>query len=146
MVVANPRAAGRVPRRMKAPFSTTDSPCSRCDAITVARSLAPEEVAVGDFVAILRVTYEVPSFVWDDCDTFTDRSELVRLAMIPEEDSKPLKVRAVCLPFVLVESSVGDRRGLDIRRYQLARLDPAYARAAWKSIKANKHKSRRKRE
>jgi hypothetical protein len=112
----------------------------------VARCLAPEEIAVGDFVAVLRVVYEVPSFVWNDCDTFADRGELVRLAMIPEESSEPLKVKAVCLPFVLVKSRKGQQRGLDIRRFHLARVDSFYARAAWKASKSKTAKSSRKRK
>ncbi len=113
---------------------------------TLAKSLAPEDVRVGQYVAVLRVTYEVPSYVWDGCDSFGERNELVRLAMVPDEPAEPLKVKAVCLPFVLVRSSSGHVRGLDVRRFHLARLDDTYARTAWKASKPKKSKQSNSRQ
>lgn len=117
---------------------------------SLARPLAPEDICPGQHVAVLRVTYEVPSFVWDCCDSFGDRSELVRLSMLPDHTGEPLKVKAVCLPFVWGRTSSGQEGALDIRRVQLARVDEPYARAARKAAKARqrreKPKSKRKRK
>jgi len=110
-------------------------------AATVARSLAPEEVRIGDYVAVLRTVYEVPTFLWCGDDALSDRSEPVRMQLVPEEGGEPLKVKAVCLPYVLVKSPRGKTSALDVRRHQLARLGRGFARRAWKAFKQGRSKS-----
>jgi hypothetical protein len=41
----------------------------------------------------------------------------------------------VCLPFVLVKTAAGEQRTLDMRTYQLARLDRDHAKQSWKAFK-----------
>jgi hypothetical protein len=53
----------------------------------------------------------------------------------PRDDALPLKVRSVCLPFVLAKRPTGERRTFDLRRTRLARLDKGYGAAAWKAYK-----------
>ena len=57
----------------------------------------------------------------------------------------PLKVKAICLPFVLVKHPLRGTIALDVRRYQLARLDPAYAELARRSLKQRKKRTSGKR-
>lgn len=102
---------------------------------TLARPLAPEEVRVGDFVAVLNVTYELPSFWWCAESYRIPHEQPVRLQYLPEDGGTPLKVRAVCLPFVLVKTHDGQHRTLDVRKYRLARLDRGFAKIAWREAK-----------
>ncbi len=110
--------------------------------LTTAKVLAPEDVRAGDYVALLHVVYELPSFFWCGGIGTIRPDEPVRIPFVPNNGGVPLRVRSVCLPFILVKAPSGQMRNLDVRRYRLARLDRAYARAAWKARK----KSSRKRE
>jgi hypothetical protein len=111
--------------------------------LTTAKVLAPEDVRAGDYVALLHVIQEIPSFLW--CGEIgTNRSvEPVRVPLIPKNGGVPFRVRSVCLPFILVKAPSGDFRNFDVRRYRLARLDRAHARAAWKACKKIHHKRKR---
>ena len=100
-----------------------------------ARALAPEEIQIGDYVAQLFVTYDLPSYLWNTCDTSLRPHELVRLQLMPATGGTPLKVISVCLPFVIVKTPTGDPKTLDIRQTTLARLDTHYAKASWKALK-----------
>ena len=53
----------------------------------------------------------------------------MRVEAIPDEIGMPFKVKAVCLPFVLVEPASGRPRSLELRVCQLARLDRQYTKA-----------------
>jgi hypothetical protein len=89
---------------------------------------------------VLYEIVEVPSWYWSDDATLGDREELVRIRTTPREDAVPLKVRAVCLPFVLARPPQGGERTLDVRRCRVARLDRAYAKAARKAYRKAKSK------
>jgi hypothetical protein len=105
---------------------------------TLARALAPEEIRPGDHVAVLYEIVEIPSWYWCDDAALGDREELVRIRYTPREDAVPLKVRAVCLPFVLAKHPRDGERTLDVRRCRVARLDRAYAKAARKAYRKRK--------
>ncbi|TWU29279.1 hypothetical protein [Bythopirellula polymerisocia] len=109
-------------------------------ALSLAKPLAPEEIRAGDYVSLLHVFYDVPSFFWCSDAVTQRREELVRLCYIPESGGVPLKVKAVCLPFVLVKHPMGGKRTLDVRKVRLARLDREYAAAAWKMRKQDQGK------
>jgi hypothetical protein len=107
-----------------------------------AKVLAPEDVCAGDYVALLNVVHEMPSFWWCGGIGTIRPDEPVRVAFFPRNGGVPFRVRSVCLPFILVKTPSGKLRNLDVRRCRLARLDRAHALAAWKACK----KSRNKRE
>lgn len=102
-------------------------------AATMARRLAPEEIRPGDYVAVLRETNEWPSFFWNCAGVPLPPDKLVRIARMPEQPGTPFKVRSICLPFVLVKQPSGESKTLDVRNCELARLDEAFARQAWKA-------------
>jgi hypothetical protein len=104
--------------------------CHDATAPTLAKALAPEEIRPADFVAVLHEIVEWPSWFWCDDAPFGAREEIVRICTIPREAAAPLKVRAVCLPFVLVRASNRREYTIDVRRHRLARLDATFARAA----------------
>ncbi len=124
--------------------NTLESDTDSGIAISLAKTLAPEELRVGDYVAVLRITYEVPSFVWCCHDSFADRSDLVRLHMLPDDEAVPLEVEAVCLPFVLAKPPKGPPRTLDIRRVQLARLARRFAQASQQAHKRHSSHGKKK--
>ena len=115
---------------------------------TLAKPLAPEDVRVGDYVSPLHETLDFASFLWCADGTFADRSETVPIRFVADNSGQPLKVQAVCLPFVLVKHPVRGTLTLDVRRHQLARLDRAYARLAWDAMKCRdkEHRKRRKKK
>ncbi|MCA9154275.1 MAG: hypothetical protein KDA55_13870 [Planctomycetales bacterium] len=98
--------------------------------MTVAASVAPEDLRCGDFVAVLSEVIELPSFLWFGSLPF-EQDEPMRTRFLPTDAGTPLKVRAICLPFVFVESPSKDCQTLDVRRVQLARLAPSYAQNVW---------------
>jgi hypothetical protein len=112
---------------------------------TLARALAPEDVRPGDYVAVLDEVVEFPSWYWCDEPVLTGREEVVRVRYTPRDDALPMKVRAVCLPFVLVREPCGRERTLDVRRCRLARLHSDFAEASWKCHRkaAKKRRSER---
>jgi hypothetical protein len=112
---------------MKTELSTTETSA-------LAATVAPEDLKCGDFVAVLNELVELPSFFWFDTPPGS-RDELVRIRYIPSESGMPWKIKAVCLPFVFVESPFGQSETLDIRRVQLVRLQAAYAKRVRKDLR-----------
>lgn len=109
----------------------------------VAKVLAPEDVRAGDYVAVLHVVCELPSFLWCSDSSTVRLDEAVRVPFMPKQGGVPLRVRSVCLPFILVKAPSGTLRILDVRRHLLARLDRAYARIVWKACKKSREKQAR---
>lgn len=104
-------------------------------ATTLAKPLAPEDVLRGDYVTPLHTLCEVPSFYWCDGEWQRPREEPVRMQFMASEAGVPLKVKRVCLPFVVVEHPLYGGQTIDLRRSRVARLDAKYAKAAWKALK-----------
>ncbi len=101
----------------------------------IARSIAAEDLNCGDFVAVLTEVTEFPSFLWqDDLNTHSPH-EPVRIQWQGRCNDVPLRVKELCLPYVFVKSAVGRYETLDVRRCQLARLNPRYAKRVWKLLK-----------
>ncbi len=109
----------------------------------MAKVLAPEDVRAGDYVAVLQIIYELPSFLWCGDSSTVRIDEPVRIPLMPKQGGVPLQVRSVCLPFILVKTPTGALRNLDVRRHRLARLDHAYARIVWKASKKSRAKQSR---
>ena len=100
----------------------------------VARSLAPEDLRLGDYVTVLAEIVEWPSFYWH-CDAQVwPPQEPVRLQRYSDDGGTPLKIKAICLPFVFVKKPCGGHLTLDIRQHRLVRLPLAYARPVWKTL------------
>src|SRR5262245_24872946 len=96
----------------------------------VARSLAGEDLRCGDFVAIPSEIVEWPSFYWSCDPQVWPPSELVRIQRYSNDGGTPLKVKAICLPFVFVKKPSGCHLTLDLRQHRLVRLTSDYARLA----------------
>ena len=104
------------------------------ESSSIAALIAPEDLRRGDFVAVLSEVIELPTFLWNDALP-SGRGELVRLRRLPTEDRAPLKIKAICLPFVFVKSPSGQHQTLDVRLATLVRLEKDYAKTVWKTVK-----------
>ena len=111
-------------------MKTSIEPQSRT---TVAATVAGEDVSCGDYVTLLTATCEVPSYMWDQA--MLPPTELVRLKIMPSDAGVPLKVFAICLPFVYAKTPTGQVRTLDLRWQNIARLDRASAKEVWTALK-----------
>jgi hypothetical protein len=98
----------------------------------VAKALAPEDIACGDYLIATRVDVElVPC---PDADSVrTGGVGVVRLSLTPW-NLGPWRVLAVNLPAVLVEDVKGAREIMDSRRWRFARVAPAFGKRAFKAI------------
>ena len=115
---------------------------ARRQELTTAKVLAPEDVR-RRLCVVLHVIYELPSFFWCGGVGTIRPEEPVRIPFVPNNGGVPLRVRSICLPFILVKAPSGQLRNLDVRCYRLARLDRTHARAAWKARKKSRRKSER---
>lgn len=112
-------------------------------AASLAKPLAPEDVRLGDYVAILDEEYEYPAIVWYCEPPMGREQELIRVRVRPSETGGPLRVIDACLPFVFVKPPKGEGRTLDLRAVRLARLNRDYARRVCKTLHRGKRKRRK---
>lgn len=102
---------------------------------TVAATVAAEDVSCGDYVAVLSYVYELPTYLWATCSDYLPAEEIIRVKMIPDDAGAPLKVLAICLPFIYAVTATGEMKTLDLRRQQIVRLDRASAKQVWKQLR-----------
>lgn len=101
----------------------------------LAACVAPEDLICGDYVAILNVIHEYPPFFWC-CDSAPlEVAEPIKIKFKETNAGLPLKVKAICLPFVFVKLPCGSSQSLDVRLVQLARLKNGYAKKVWRHLK-----------
>jgi hypothetical protein len=102
---------------------------------TLAKAIAPEDICVGDFIAPLFEYYEIASYCWHAESWNLPLNEPVRVRYVPTCDPVPLRVKSICLPFLLATNAAGEASTVDVRKYQLARLDASHAKRCWKAYK-----------
>ena len=110
-----------------------DSECS-----SIAALVAPKTCR-GEFVAVLSEVIELPSFLWTET-LLSGQDELIRVQRLPTEDRVPLKIKAICLPFVFVKSPSGRFHTIDVRLAKLVRLERDYAQSVWKALKLRRQR------
>ena len=106
------------------------------------RRLAPEEIRTGQYVAVLNIISEfLPLY----CE-FDQMAQLTihQLKWLPCEESLPLKVKGVCLPFVMVKSPLGELRTIDVRRHLLAQLDSALGQRMYELFRRQAKRERKR--
>lgn len=101
-------------------------------SLKVARTLAPEDIHIEQWVAVFTVICEFLPCWAIESPSDIDRIRTVRYAYAPESAGEPLRVIDVCLPFVLVESVTGAPRVLDLRACTLVALAPRFAKSVRK--------------
>ena len=108
---------------------------TRNNALHLAACVAPEDLECGNFVAVLNVVHEFPSFLWCCESTSLPYDEPVQISFRGSCKGTPLKIKAICLPFVFVKTPDGKSQSLDIRQIQFVRLNSDYGKAVWKELK-----------
>ena len=139
--------------------SDLDSDSQSPSGLTVAKPLHPEDIAVGDDVAILLTSSQSPTFNWYGLDTsILPIEQPITITYLPYGDQEALVVQQICLPFIICKTFDDRHRYLDVRQVQLARLNKSFATADRKSRvfdqkaatsdneKASKKKKRRKKK
>lgn len=112
------------------------------EASALAKPLGAEDLRPGDVVAVLSEYHEYPSFLWCGDAHVLPPDELILLKWRGQDQGEPLKVKAVCLPYVLVKRPHGGHHTLDVRQCELVRLGEHYAQAAWKALRKRSKKLR----
>src|SRR5436305_14075311 len=79
---------------------------------SIAAVVAPEDLRRGNFVAVLSEIIELPTFLWAETLS-SGRGEMVRIRRLPTENRAPLKIKAICLPFVFVKRPNGQFQTID---------------------------------
>jgi hypothetical protein len=101
----------------------------------IARTIAPEDIRPWMYVAVASILDE-----WvlrtSDCAIEKPGIVVARVRLLPVSDLVPLKVKAACLPFVLVSTPNDGARMLDVRQHELVELPEAFARKAMKALRA----------
>ncbi len=110
---------------------------------TAVQSIAADDVSVGDFVVVMNVTLQYPSFLWCHEPVAFSRPEMIPLNWMPTDGGKPLKVIAICIPFLLVKKVDGTRETLDLRQCRIARISPEFAEKIRKAHAKNKMRRQR---
>jgi hypothetical protein len=112
------------------------------DRFSLAALVAHEDLRIGEFVTVLNEIVEFPTFLW--CDAAASApDEMVRVRCRADDGGMPLKIRAICLPFVYARSPYGVTQTLDIRQVQLVRLKRRYAKLVWKDLRKLRSKNKR---
>lgn len=110
--------------------NSSDTDAQSPAELTVAKPLHPEDITVGDDVAILFTSSQYPTFTWYGFDTsILPIEQPIAITYLPYGDQEALVVQQICLPFVLCKTFDNRHRYLDVRQFQLARLDKSFAAA-----------------
>ena len=98
------------------------------------RLVAFEDLKVGQFVTVSHTTVE---FICALSEPSGMTSELVpnRATFLGFEAGVPLKVLAICQPFVTVEDQDGELRSLDLRADRLAKVSRRYGKDVFKAAR-----------
>lgn len=110
----------------------------------MAKAIAPEDLRRGDYVAVTSETIEFPAFLLCG-EAWNSPDGMLRSEALPVDAGVPLKVREICLPFVMVRRPAGEYDTLDVRRCRLARLDRGFATASWKALERRDSAENKKR-
>lgn len=112
------------------------------DEMSIARAIAPEDVRPRMYIALLHEVEEKTCF-WCDCDDESWRDRRKRFELSLPWDVEPQRVKAVCLPFILVETTKGEVETIDTRRYRLAQLPERYGRVAFAKLRKERAKEKK---
>lgn len=115
--------------------------CCACAAQThVLRTLAPDDLAPGQYVCVMSVAHE---YLHEPC--FAEAWSGPSLVTLTHQTFAPpiLRVIAVCTPLVLTRRADRTHETVDLRRERLALLPEAFAREVWKAIRADENRAKK---
>jgi hypothetical protein len=104
--------------------------------VRTVRPVAPEDLAPGMYICALAAAANA----WPDIDCAREGATVraARVVYIPQDGGVPVRVRSVCLPFVLAETFDGRAQVLDIRMLRIARVRKKHARAVFAALQKNR--------
>jgi len=108
------------------------------NVIEAVRVIAPEDLNIGDYVITHAV---VEAFHCVQCEPGTVLT--TRFERTPSWEVKPLRVRAVCLPYVFCVTASRGHEMVDVRRERLAVVPEAFARAVWSRVRLERERKER---
>lgn len=106
---------------------TMDDQQQQHDEQRLVRPVAPEDLAVGDYVVVMQYTDHVYPVVYAHDNM--SRVDPVYVTARPRNAGWPYEVLSICLPFIMVEDIDGDQYAMDLRRDVLARVPQSYVDA-----------------
>ena len=121
---------------------TMNSTLSTNNDTAVAALAPPEDLRCGDYVAALNSIVEFPSFLLGCDSSIQSVDQPVRTKFRAAKAGVPLRIRAICIPFVFIKTPKGRAKIIDVRETQLVRLDRRYAKLAWKALKRKRKNGR----
>jgi len=108
--------------------------------------IAPEDISIGVHIIVLHQMHEYPSFYWCGVDaTVLAPDQPVRITWLPFTP-EPLRVRSICLPYILVKTPDGDRELLDVRRASLALIPEPLGRTIYAQLKPREKRRKKNRK
>lgn len=111
------------------------------------KRLHPEDLKIGDDVAVSQTYHELATYCWCILDSFQHPpDELIRLSFMDQGDHHPQKVKSICLPYVLCQKSDGKHIVHDLRQLQLTRLDSKFALAVDTALKMDKRSLKKRKK
>jgi hypothetical protein len=111
---------------------------------TVAKVLPHEDIRVGDFVSVIGIAHQIPSFFWCGVDSTVLRpDQLVKLEFWVS-DVVPVRVKSICLPQVFVMDLDREFALIDVRRSRLVKVDDDFAKTVWRSLRRAKARAAKK--
>jgi hypothetical protein len=123
------------------PFVTIDmtNPETTLPSISACRSVHTEDLQVGDYVTVLQRTFPVGTFAWYGLDTHQYPPEKP-IEVTYREDFMLLKIKDVCLPFVLCTNHDGNVQTFDARATEFGRVAKGFADNFLKLVKEEKRR------
>lgn len=99
----------------------------------------PEDLSVGDHIVLSEVSYQYATFNWCGADmSIRSPEEPIEITYYPSWDKhEPMKVKAVCLPFVLCKTVEKKHCVLDLRQVKVARVDDNFATSVKNAAKSD---------
>lgn len=133
----------------RAPSKKRKKSHTHCTApLKASKRVHPEDLKIGDDVAISETHHQLATCCWLGLDSFQyPPDQSIRLSLMASGDHHPQKVKSICLPFVLCQQSDGKHVVHDLRQMQLSRLDATFAAdvaTALQSDKQASHKAKKK--
>ncbi|MEM1109992.1 MAG: hypothetical protein AAGH99_15010 [Planctomycetota bacterium] len=100
--------------------------------LATVRAVAAEDLRVGDGVAVSCVTAQF--LACEDPPPGETHNRVLKADFIPADAGDPLRIVAVCLPFVLAVNVARQYVTIDVRRQHLVKLDAGYTKRAMKKL------------
>lgn len=108
-------------------------------SISACRSVHTEDLQVGEYVTVLQRTFPVGTFAWCGLDTHQYPPETpIQVAF--REDFVLLRIKDICLPFVLCTDHDKQVQTFDARATEFGRVPKSFADNFLKLAKAEKRR------